>query len=80
MLLIRVSQVRKHFPVVPGELPTNPFLIYDSWGTSAGKGILIDMNSNKALMFLTQNPTRDLPGCVKILHLLYKCPFPNTSL
>lgn len=85
MLLIHMSQVREYFPVVPGKLLTNPFLIYDSWGTSAGRGILIDFHMPPALNPSTPlkqsahvfNPTRDIPGFMKILHLIKK-PSTNT--
>lgn len=84
MLLICMSQVREHFPGVPGELLTNLFLTYGSWGTSADS-ILIDgfppppppilvlhWNSVHVL-----NPTKDLPGVAKILRLT-KEPSTNT--
>lgn len=81
MLLIRMSQVREHFPVVSGDLLTNPFLIYDSQGPSAGRGILIDSRPPPPSVPLKQsahvfNPTRDLPGFMKILHPIKK---PSTN-
>lgn len=45
----------ERFPVVPGELLTNPFLVYDSWGHSAGRGILIDRGLFGWLVFVSQS-------------------------